>query len=262
MPSPRPTARVIVIGNEILRGGVVDTNGPFLLRRLAELGVRCTGLVTVPDEVDAIAGAVREASEGADLVFTSGGIGPTHDDCTMVGVARAFGVEVVEDPELARVITEKWEGPATPARLRMARVPEGADLLPGRWFPQVRVRNVYVLPGVPGLLRRKFDALAAGLAVPVPARASLKTLQGETSLVPHLDAVAAAFPEVDIGSYPTWETDEYRVQITFEADTLAQVLEARQALVDRLDPDRLVCGAPPLRGATGAREPSNGQRRP
>ena len=262
MPVPRPTARLVIIGNEILRGRVVDSNGPFLLKRLAELGLRCTGLATVPDEVDVIAHAVREASGLADLVFTSGGIGPTHDDCTIAGVARAFGLAVIEHPELVRVITEKWEGPATPARLRMARVPEGADLLPCRWFPQVRVRNVYILPGVPGLLRTRFEALADELAVPAPARASLRTLQGETSLVPHLEAVAAAFPQVEIGSYPTWETDEYRVEITFEADREQATLDARQDLADRLDPDRLVSGAPPLRGATGGRVPPNGLRKP
>lgn len=262
MPRHRPSARVVIIGNEILRGRVVDDNGPYLLRRLAELGVRCTELVTVPDEVEAIAGAVRRASEQADLVFTTGGVGPTHDDRTMEGVAAAFGVPLIEHPELARIIIDKWRGPATPARLRMARVPDGATLLAGRRFPLVRVGNVHVFPGVPALLRAKFEALAPSLEVVAAARASLRTLQGETSLVPHLEAVDAAFPEVEIGSYPSWETDAWRVQITFEADEPEQVLEARRELADRLDPDRLVSFEPPLQGATGGSGATDGQRKP
>jgi len=262
VPHTRPTARIVIIGNEILHGRVEDDNGPFLLRRLSELGVRCTRLTTVPDEVPAIAAAVREASRGADLVFTSGGIGPTHDDVTMEGVAAAFGVGLVEHPELVRIITERWPGPATPARLRMARVPEGAELVENRRFPVARVANVYVLPGVPELLRRKFEALTPGFGGARAARASLRTLQGETSLVPHLEAVDAAWPGVEIGSYPSWESDSWRVQVTFEADEREQVLSARAALVDRLDPDRLVSADPPLQAATPVQTPPNGQRKP
>lgn len=261
MPLLRPTVRLVIIGNEILRGRVRDDNGPYLLARLAELGLRCTRLVTVPDEVEAIARAVAEASAESDLVFTSGGIGPTHDDCTMKGIAAAFGVDLVEHPELARLVVEKWRGPATPARLRMARVPDGSELLEGHRFPLVRMRNVYILPGVPGLLRGKFEGLAPALQVPAPARASLRTLEGETSLVPHLEAVDEAFPEVEIGSYPTWETEEFRVQITFEADEAEMVLRARRALADRLDPDRLISFEPPLQGATGGPTPPSGLRK-
>lgn len=247
---PRPTARLVIIGNEILSGRVADTNGPFMLARLAACGVRCLGMATVPDDVEAIASSVRCASETADLVFTCGGVGPTHDDVTMEGVALAFGLPLEVDERVLRLMQERWPGPPTAARLRMARLPRGADLLPCSSFPQVRIRNVHVLPGVPGLLRIAVGELFPRFACPPPSRASVRTLQGEAGLVPLLDEVVAAFPDVEVGSYPAWKDPEYRVEVTFEGPDEARVLQARDALAGRLDPARLVGSCPPLRAAT------------
>jgi molybdenum cofactor synthesis domain-containing protein len=230
-----PTARLVIIGNEILSGKVVDTNGPHLLRRLRQVGVRCTGIAVVPDELDRIAAAVREASQEAGVVFTTGGVGPTHDDCTMEAIAQAFGVPLVQDPELVRLLTEVWKAPATAVRLRMARVPQGAEVTAGHRFPQVRFRNVWILPGVPQLMRSKFEAIAEQLQGAPLACAALRTMQRESDIAEHLEATDAAFQEIEIGSYPRWDTDEYRVLVTLEGPDSARVEAALHDLAARLD---------------------------
>ena len=167
------TAAVIIIGNEILSGKFPDENAPYLVRRLRELGVDLVRISVIPDGVEGIAAEVRAAAAGCDHVFTTGGVGPTHDDLTMAGVAAAFGVPLVRHDELATIIARKMrermargeEGggeAAVAAALRMADVPEGSQLW---WdgpvkFPLVVKGNVAIFPGVPALLKLKFEAVA------------------------------------------------------------------------------------------------------
>ena len=144
-----PTAAVVIIGNEILSGKFPDENGPFLITRLRALGVDLTRLVVIPDDVPVIAAEVHGASERQDFVFTTGGVGPTHDDVTMPAIAKAFDVPLVRDASLAAIITAKLGSDAPPAALRMADIPAGADLW---WdgavrFPLVVMRNVAIFPG-------------------------------------------------------------------------------------------------------------------
>jgi molybdenum cofactor synthesis domain-containing protein len=229
----RKTARIVVIGDEILSGKVVDTNSPWLLGRLRALGVRCEGVTVVPDTLDRIAAAVAEASATADEVFTTGGVGPTHDDRTMEGIAQAFGEGLVQDPTLTDLIENHWPGPATEVRLRMARIPAGASVeMIGR-FPQVRRGNVWVFPGVPSLLRRRFELLEERFAQPRRACAAVVTLGPESTLATTLEAVDEAFPAVDLGSYPQWD-EQRTVRITLEADADEDVQAATDALVAAL----------------------------
>src|SRR5436189_4706386 len=118
-------------------------------------------IAVIPDDVDVIAAEVAAAHRAWDLVFTSGGVGPTHDDVTIEGVARAMGVPVVRHPELVALLERYYRDKVTDAALRMAEIPEGAELITGNGlrFPNVAMRNVYVLPGVPEIFRRKFDAM-------------------------------------------------------------------------------------------------------
>src|SRR5437762_7994968 len=155
------TAGIILIGNEILSGKVVDANASYLCRELRALGVEVRKISVIPDEVELIAFEVGEHSRAFDVVFTSGGVGPTHDDVTIEGVARGLGVPVVRDPRLVRVLEGFHKGRLNEARLKMAEVPEGAELMAGEElaFPAVLVRNIYVLPGVPEIFRQKFGAL-------------------------------------------------------------------------------------------------------
>ncbi len=239
--TPRPTsARIVIIGDEILTGKVPDGNGPWALRRLRRLGVRCTGVATVPDEVDRIAAAVAEAAREADVVFTSGGVGPTHDDVTIEGVAAAFGLPVVVHPLLEDLILNHWPGEPTPARLRMARVPQLAEVRMVGRLPLVSVRNVHVMPGVPELFRSRFEALQEGLRGPRRACSAVRTRQGESEIAEHLEAIVGAFPGVAVGSYPRWGDSPERVLLTIEGDDEDTVRAAAQALADGLDPTRLL----------------------
>ena len=152
-----PTAALLVIGNEILSGKVVDTNSPFLASELRQLGVDLERILTIPDEVDLIAREVRAMSEAHDFVFTSGGIGPTHDDLTMDGIAQAFGLRL--EPSLSmleRMERHQGEAPNDSQR-KMAMIPVGAQVIDAgdQWFPVVIVENVHIFPGIPKLLQKK-----------------------------------------------------------------------------------------------------------
>src|SRR5271157_1974735 len=139
---------LVVVGNEILSGKVQDSNAYFAARELRTVGVALKRISVVPDELDAIAQEVKYCAERFDVVLTSGGVGPTHDDVTIEGVARAFGRKVISDPELIRLINEHWVGRLNSAGLKMAEVPDGATLTYAgdRWFPTVQLENVYILP--------------------------------------------------------------------------------------------------------------------
>src|SRR5512145_2125350 len=148
---PTPTAVLVVVGNEVLSAQVPDENGPWAARRLRELGVRLLAIHTVPDRIDDVVDAVDRARRRADWVFTSGGVGPTHDDVTVAAVARALGRPVVRSAKLAEVIGalhREHHGGAEPpeAALRMADVPEGTRLLGGKPWPTLVVANVVMLP--------------------------------------------------------------------------------------------------------------------
>jgi molybdenum cofactor synthesis domain-containing protein len=236
------TAAVIVIGNEILTGKSEDKNASFLIKELYTLGVALRRVVVIPDDLDDISSAVRECSERFDYIFTSGGVGPTHDDLTIEGVARAFNRRVVRHPELEAMLRSYFGDDLDEARLRMADVPEGSDLIRegGMRWPVLVVENAFVLPGVPELFRGKFEAIRERFrAAPFYIRA-LYTREDEFDIASRLDRVAADHPGVEIGSYPTFTREDYRVKITIESKEEEAVERARAALVDLLDPSSLV----------------------
>src|SRR3990170_8611135 len=150
-------AEIVIIGNEILSGKVADEHSAFLCRELRALGVDGRRVEIIPDEVDAIADAVRAAWERADLIVTTGGVGPTHDDVTIAGIARGLGRKVVRDPQLEAIIKKEYGPSVNEASLKLAEVPEGAELLmaDGLHFPIVTIANIYIFPGIPRATRRK-----------------------------------------------------------------------------------------------------------
>ena len=212
-------AAIIVIGNEILSGKVVDTNAPFLTRELRAIGVTLKRILTIPDEVDEIAEAVEEFRPRYDVVFTSGGVGPTHDDVTMEGIAKGLGRRLVRHPAIESRLREFYKEHVNDARLKMSEVPEGAELLvDGRLgFPTVKCENFYILPGIPELFEQKFEALRERFtATPYTLRV-VYTREGEGSIAEHLNATLAAFPELLLGSYPKLSHPEYTVKLTLES---------------------------------------------
>jgi molybdenum cofactor synthesis domain-containing protein len=212
------TAGIILVGNEILSGKVVDANAAHLCRELRELGVDVRRISVIPDEVDVIADEVRAFSAGFDIVFTSGGVGPTHDDVTIEGVARAMGVAVVRHPTLVGLLERYYGGAPTAASLRMAEVPEGAELVgQSLRFPTVLMRNVYVLPGVPEIFRQKFEALRERFRDEPFHLKCVFVRIGEGTLAAHLNRLLEDFPALMLGSYPEFANPEYRVKVTLES---------------------------------------------
>src|SRR5512139_2220997 len=155
------TAGIIIIGDEILSGKVQDSNSFFMVKELRTRGVEVRRICVIPDDTREIARAVKTFSDLFDHVFTTGGIGPTHDDVTIEGIARAFDVKPVIDGRLRELLDTFYSGNLTPERLKMAEVPEGAELVSDETltFPLIRFRNVFIFPGIPELLRKKFHAV-------------------------------------------------------------------------------------------------------
>ena len=229
------TAAIVVIGNEVLSAKVTDENGPFLTRELRALGVEVRRIETVPDEVPLIVDAVNRARASARWVFTSGGIGPTHDDVTMAAIAAAFGKPVVTDPRSLALLEEKFGERLNPALRRLAEVPEGAELI---WneqslFPVVTIEGVVILPGVPSLLREGFGWLRERLRSAPFVLRSVYLGIGEGRIAAHLNATVAMYPEVSIGSYPRFDGADHRVKVTFDGRDGAAVEAARGDFVAR-----------------------------
>lgn len=236
-PAKIASAAAVIIGNELLSGKVEEMNLPELARLLRRLGIRLTRVVMVADDAQIIADEVRGLAASHDWVFTSGGVGPTHDDVTIEGVARAFGVTVVSSPELEGMLRAHYQDRCTAGHLRMALVPEGATLESSadlRW-PTVRLRNVFCLPGIPEVFRMKLPVVAALLAGGQAfVSASVYTRMDEGDLKPLLDRVVAEFPDVEVGSYPKWTHPDYRTKLTFDGQDAARVGAARDAFLATL----------------------------
>lgn len=236
------TAAIIVIGNEILSGKVADTNAAFLIGELRTLGVTLKRILVIPDEIEAIGDAVRACSQEFDVVFTSGGVGPTHDDITIEGIAHGLGLRVIRHPDLERLIRDHIPGELNAAHLKMAEVPEGAELIFGGQlnFPTVMLGNIFVLPGIPELLRDKFLAVRDRFAVdPYHLRVVYLTAL-ESSIAEFLNATLAAFPQLLLGSYPKLGNPEYSVRVTLESKNQDYLERAFADLLARLPRDMVV----------------------
>jgi molybdenum cofactor synthesis domain-containing protein len=205
---PNPTAAMLTIGDEILSGRTRDANMPHLALKLGERGIALREARVVPDVSGEIVAAVNALRARYDHVFTSGGIGPTHDDITADSIAAAFGVGIDVRADARAILATNYADPErdlNPARLRMARIPDGAVLIdnPVSKAPGFSLGNVHVMAGVPAV----FEAMLAGLLPTLVGGAPLlsatvQVLRPEGVIAGPLGAVAAAHPEVSIGSYP------------------------------------------------------------
>ena len=236
------TAAALVIGDEILSGKVDEANVAVLARALRELGVELLRVVVVKDEIDTIAREVTTLAAAHDWVFTSGGIGPTHDDVTIEAVAKAFGVPVETNPMMEQMLRDHYKERITPGHLRMAQVPSGASLENTeaiRW-PTVRMKNTWIMPGIPEVFRMKIPVIVQRLSEgghgPAFVSLAVYTKMDEGDLKPLLDRVVLEFPEVDVGSYPKWSDPTYRTKLTFDGLDEESVLRARDAFVASLPP--------------------------
>jgi molybdenum cofactor synthesis domain-containing protein len=236
------TAGILIIGNEVLSGKIVDENSPYLVRELRALGIDVQQITTIQDDVAVIAKEVKAFADRYDLVFTTGGIGPTHDDVTIAGIAQAFGCGIVRHPMLEAALRQHYGDGITPAQLRMAEVPEGGQLVGegDLTFPVVAVRSVYIFPGIPEVVRRKFARIREQFRQPpyILRRVFLRADEGR--IAEDLRAVLQAFPDLQLGSYPVLHKPEYSVMLTLESKSPEVVEGALRLLLARLPDDSLV----------------------
>jgi molybdenum cofactor synthesis domain-containing protein len=234
------TAALVVIGDEILSGRTQDKNIAQLATWLNDQGIRLAEVRVVPDDIERIGEAINALRVKHDYLFTTGGIGPTHDDITVDAVAAAFGVPAVVHPEAREILVDYYRdrpGGLTEARMRMARTPEGAELLrnPSSGAPGIKMGNVYVLAGVPGIAASMLDALTGKLeggkpvvSVTVGARAP------ESDVADLLRETEEAHPGVSIGSYPFFRDGRYGSNFVIRSPDGELARRTGDELADRL----------------------------
>ena len=245
------TAGIIIIGDEILKGHTKDTNSHFLLKKLWSLGVKVGKISVISDDVDEIAHEVQTFSSLFSFVITTGGIGPTHDDVTMAGVAKAFQQDLVVNEELLNLISGAFDVNSqhkielTSSHYKMARVPSDMKLCYGKdlsgkssKFPLISVHNVYIFPGVPQFLEQEFDVLENHLLISIEKRFFLRKIYlsaEETSIASILNEIDEKYKgSVHLGSYPDFCHRDFKVMLTLESDNASLLQEAWHCLLERL----------------------------
>lgn len=244
------TAAILAIGDELLSGRTRDANMHHLAGWLTERAIALKEARVVADDEAAIVAALNALRTKYDYVFTSGGIGPTHDDITYDAVAKAFGRRIVEHPEAIRLIRRWYEAKGeevTPPRRRMALMPEGAELIlnPVSGAPGVRIDNVFVMAGVPSIFQGMLNAIDTALerGVMVHSRAVTALRLPESRLAEQLAAIQAALRGVSIGSYPI-DGDEKGVTIVARSESAA----IAEAAIESVAAAMRALGAEPLIG--------------
>lgn len=235
VPADTPTAAVLVIGDEVLSGRTRDTNSGVIASFLTDLGIDLREVRVVPDDHAMIVEAVNALRARYTYVFTTGGIGPTHDDITADAVGAAFGLPVDHDPRAVAILATHYARPEdlTEARLRMARMPAGAELIanPLTKAPGFRVDNVYVMAGVPKIMEMMLHSLAPALRPGI--RILSRTVEcpfGEGLIAGELAVIAAAHPGVTIGSYPSYSGGEVRTRLVVRSRDEGALVAAEAAV--------------------------------
>ena len=254
-PKAPVTAALVVIGNEILSGRTKDVNVAYLARQLTALGIQLAEVRMVRDEERAIIAAVNTLRAAHTYVFTTGGIGPTHDDITCEAISRAFNLPYRIHPEAERILVEFYKDTGrelNEARMRMAYTPEGATLIdnPVSRAPGFRVENVHVLAGIPAVMRAMFESVAPTLkgGRAVKSR-EIAVLLGEGDVAARLEALQERYTALEIGSYPFVRDNAYGTTLVLRGTDEDEIARAADELCTIL---RALGGepeAPPVRSA-------------
>ena len=233
MSSPIVTACLIIIGNEILSGRTQDVNLQHLALALNELGVRMIEARVIPDVQATIVESVNECRAKYDYVFTTGGIGPTHDDITADAIALAFNKELYLHPDIVAMMQRREAPPEVmEARMRMARIPEGAVLVdnPANGPPGFQVENVFVLAGVPQVMQAMVSTLTSERIKggdPVRSR-SIGAYLSEGQVAGPLEAIQHRYPDIDLGSYPFFRKDGYGTNLVMRGTDEAKLEQMQE----------------------------------
>ena len=230
------TAGIIIIGNEILSGKVQDANSFYLASELRTLGVDVRKISVIPDEIELIGRETVEFSGRYDYVFTSGGVGPTHDDVTMEGIATGFGVDLTENSEIRNFLCTRYKADLNSAIEKMMMVPEGSKITSSKnmRFPLISFENIYIFPGIPEYIRNKFPMIKEMFR---SAAFNLKRLYlncHEAEIADILTKVVEGHKEVAFGSYPILGEPDYRVIITAESKLHDHLEKSLDELLEKL----------------------------
>jgi molybdenum cofactor synthesis domain-containing protein len=232
------TASIVTIGNELVSGDTVNTNGSWLAARLEALGVDVLLIASLPDEEERVAALVRAQAAEADVVLVTGGLGGTPDDITREAIAAAFGVPQEEQPEVAERLRARFRGDPDYVT-RWAQLPAGSRALenPLGGAPGFVIGNVYVLPGLPSEMEAMFETVAAELGGGRPIGSWRRTYRTtESRIVSILEAGGERYPAVKVGSYPSFGAEGSSVEVVLKSNDPAALAAARawfeQALAD------------------------------
>lgn len=233
---PNPTAAMLVIGDEILSGRTRDANMYHLAGLLTDAGITLAEVRVVSDDTGAIIAAVNALRAQYDQVFTSGGIGPTHDDITAEAIAQAFGVPITIRADARALLQAHYERAGSPlndARLRMARIPDGASLIdnPVSTAPGFTLQNVHVMAGVPAIFQAMIASVLPTLTGGQPLISqTLRVNRGEGDIADAFAALAADYPDLSMGSYPFTQNGVYGTNLVIRGTDLALVSAAMAQL--------------------------------
>jgi FAD synthetase len=233
------TAGIVIIGNEVLSGKTRDTNSHFFCTELRQLGVEVQKISTIQDDIEIIGNEVAAFSERFDYVFSSGGVGPTHDDVTIEGVAHGLGLKVVRHPDIERRMRQRLGDQVNEARLRMANVPEGATLLATEapFAAIVKIRNIYIFPGIPRILEERFHAIKESFRDTPYYLKNVYVRYGEGIIASILNELLVKFPHLMLGSYPVLDLPDYKVKVTLESKDSNYLDQALGAFIASLPAD-------------------------
>lgn len=235
-------ACIVLIGDELLNGSVQDTNGKYLIERLRKHGVKVSAWHIIGDDIDQIAETISLEAPRNQWVITSGGVGPTHDDVTMQGIAKAFGVPLETNAFVAELISRHFVGATANVWMKMARLPTTCKTI---YIEDIRLPifwldNVFILPGIPEIFRLQFAAIEERF-VGVPFYSHSIYFQiGEGLLAPKLTEASSQFKGVQFGSYPVLNQDQYRVRVSLESRDENLLTQAMQWLVGQFEPDSVL----------------------
>jgi molybdenum cofactor synthesis domain-containing protein len=236
------SAAIVIIGNEILSGKVTDRNSSYLSSQLRSLGVNVQRIVVIPDDVPVIAEEIAFCRKEYDLIFTSGGVGPTHDDVTMEGIAAGVARPLIHNPILDELLKKIYAGDLNAAQMKLADVPEGLELLysDSLRIPVLHFGNIYIFPGIPELLVRKFEAIKERFRDAPFHLKKIFLVEEEDAIAEHLNATLRQFPLLLLGSYPILNNPDYKVILTLESKDLSYLESAAKMLLSLLPEDSVL----------------------
>lgn len=234
-------ASIIIIGNEILSGKVVDQNASYLSQALRAIGVKVERIVFIPDRIGVIAEEIRSNAH-FDLIFTCGGIGPTHDDVTIAGIALAVDQPLIQHPILVQHLKKVYGPMINSAQMRMAEVPEGTELIFSESLrvPVLQHGKIYIFPGIPELVVKKFEAIKERFREAPFHLTKIYLSQREDAIVGQLRETLQHYPRLLLGSYPILHQPDHKILLTLESKEKDYLNEAERFLISSLPEGALV----------------------